>query len=79
MHAVSIDLWVLPVTIVAVLLGWFGASGTAAFMRARGWANVAPTLGWLLMVTLAVGRFAFVARWWPAYHASACVEGVRHP
>lgn len=71
MQAFPLGPWVFPVGVIAIALGWFAASAIAAFLRRRGHADAASALWWLLLAALVAGRAAFVARWWPAYHASA--------
>lgn len=70
MHAVSLGPWVFPVGIIAIALGWLAASGTAAFLRKRGYADAASSLWWLVWAALLVARIAYVAQWWPAYRDS---------
>ena len=62
--------WVLPVSFVAILLGWFAASAVAAFLHRRGWPDAASGLWVVLLAALIAGRTAFVVRWWQAYRAS---------
>lgn len=71
MQMIPLGPLVFPIGIVAIALGWLGAEATAAFVRKRGLApDAARPLWWLLLVALLVARLAYVARWWPAYHAS---------
>lgn len=70
MHVVTLGPWVMPVGIIAILLGWLAASAVAACLRRQGHGDAAPVLWWLLLAALAAARIGYVVRWWSEYRQS---------